>query len=64
MKPKEGEHMRKRNYGLMLLAVLTAATIVTSWVTQPATLLGSERIEQTIAGSAGERSKTGGRESA
>ncbi len=55
--------MRKRNYGLMLLAVLTAATIVTSWVTQPATLLGSERTEQTIAGSAGERSKAG-RESA
>jgi hypothetical protein len=57
MKPKESKHMRKRNYGLMLLVVLTAATIATSWVTKPATLLGSERTEQTIAGSAGSNAK-------
>jgi hypothetical protein len=57
MKPKENELMRKRNYGLMLLAVLTAATIATGWVRKPATLLGSERTEQTIAGSAGTSSK-------
>ena len=46
--------MRKRNYRLMLLAVLTAATIATGWVTQPATLIGSERTELTIAGSKGD----------
>jgi hypothetical protein len=49
--------MRKRNYGLMLLAVLTAATIATGGLTQAAPLLGSERTEQTIAGSAGASSK-------
>ena len=55
--------MRKRDYRLMLLAALTAATIATSWLTQPATLIGSERTEQTIAGSQGERAKSAGRES-
>ncbi len=59
MKLKESTYMRKRNYGLMLLAVVTAATIATGWLTQAATLLGSERTEQTIAGSAGDKSKAG-----
>jgi hypothetical protein len=56
--------MRKRNYIPAVLTLLTAATIATGWLTQPATLLGSERTEQTIAGSAGERAKAAGRESA
>ena len=63
MKPKENAHMRKRNYRLMLLAVLAAGTIATGWVTKPVTLLGSERSEQIIAGSKG-TSSTFGRESA
>jgi hypothetical protein len=56
--------MRKRKYTLAVLMLLTAATIATGWVTQPAPLLGSERTEQIIAGSAGERAKSAGRESA
>jgi hypothetical protein len=55
--------MRKRKYTLAVLMLLTAATIVTGWVTQPAPLLGSERTELKIAGSAGANSKAG-RESA
>jgi hypothetical protein len=44
--------MRKRKYTLAVLMLLTAATIATSWVTQAARLIGSERTELTIAGSA------------
>ena len=56
--------MRKRTYTLAVLTLLTAATIAIGWATQSGPLLGSERTEQTTAGSAGERSKTAGRESA
>lgn len=51
--------MRKRNYRLMLLAALTAATLATGWVTRPATLIGSERTEQLIAGSKGDMASAG-----
>jgi hypothetical protein len=48
--------MRKRIYTIAILA-LTAATIATGWATQAALLTGSQRTEQTIAGSAGTKSK-------
>jgi hypothetical protein len=51
--------MRKRTYTLAVLTLLTAATIATGWATQATTLLGSQRAEPTIAGSAGARSKAG-----
>lgn len=54
--------MRKRHYGLMLLAVLTAAPIATGGVTRPVTLRGAAQAEQAIAGSAGDKAG-GGRES-
>jgi hypothetical protein len=55
--------MRMRKYTLAVLMLLTAATIAAGWITQPAPLLGSERIEQTIAGSKGDMANLG-RESA
>lgn len=45
--------MRKRKYTLLVLTLLAAATLTTNWRTQVAILLGSERTEQTIAGSKG-----------
>jgi hypothetical protein len=47
--------MHKRKYTLVVLTLLTAATIATSWVTQAAPVIGSERIELTIAGSKAEQ---------
>jgi hypothetical protein len=49
--------MRKRTYTLAVLTLLTAATIATGWATQSAGLLGSQQTEQTIAGSAGAKSR-------
>jgi hypothetical protein len=51
--------MRKRKYTLAVLTLVTAATIAIGWATQAATLLGSERTEQTIAGSKGEKAQAG-----
>jgi hypothetical protein len=47
--------MHKRKYILVVLTLLTAATITTYWVTQAAPIIGSERIELTIAGSKAEQ---------
>ena len=47
--------MHKRTYTLVVLTLLTAATLATSWMTQAAPVIGSERIELTIAGSKGDQ---------
>ena len=47
--------MHKRTYTLVVLTLLTAATIATCWVTQAAPVIGSERTELIIAGSKAEQ---------
>jgi hypothetical protein len=47
--------MHKRTYTLVVLTLLIAATIATSWMTQAAPVISSERTELTIAGSKGDQ---------
>jgi hypothetical protein len=51
--------MRKRTYKVAALTLAAAATIAVGWATPGATLLGSERTDQTIAGSKGEMAGAG-----